>query len=732
MTRALSIRIRGQVQGVGFRPFVWRLAQDCGVAGQVSNDAAGVLVHAEGGELDRFLAALSGDAPVAAVIDGIEAAPAAPRGAAGFRIAASGAGAAETRIAPDLALCDDCRAEVEAPGRRHGYSFTNCTNCGPRFSIIESVPYDRSATTMQGFTLCPDCAAEYHDPADRRFHAQPIACPACGPRLSAPLAEAAAVLAAGGIIALKGLGGFHLACDATSEAAVAALRARKGRPTKPLAVMAPLEAIRAATDATPEEIAVLAGPAAPILLLAGSRGLAAGIAPGLDRVGWMRPTTPLHHLLARAVAGRPLVMTSANPSGRPMLTTADPALATLADLVLDHDRPIARRIEDSVGRITAGRLRLHRRARGYAPQPVRLHPGFAAAPPGLAFGGHLKAAPCLIRGREAVLSQHLGDLDDPETVAACEAARADLLRLMDHQPAWAACDLHPGYRTTALAEATGLPLHRIAHHHAHLAATMAEAGLPPDAGPVSGVILDGLGLGPDGALRGGEVWLGGFAEARIVGGLKPVALPGGDAASRAPWRNLLAHLDAAGMPEAADALLPGKPLALLRRAVASGVNAPACSSAGRLFDAMACLLGVAPDLLTHEAEAAMRLEALARTGTPGPGLRFSINPPGVVDPAPMWKESFHLLGAGTQAADIAWRFHRGVAEAFSALARRTRAATVALGGGCFHNALLLEQFLEVTPDLMVLTPAEVPAGDGGLALGQAAIASARSLTNGVR
>lgn len=725
------------MQGVGFRPFVWRLAREYGVAGWVKNDAEGVLIHAEGGDHTRFLEALRRDAPPISAIDAIEPCETEAKGAEAFNIVLSQTGQAATRVAPDLATCPDCLEEVTSPGRRQGYAFTNCTNCGPRLSIVVSVPYDRQATTMRGFEMCPACRAEYDDPADRRFHAQPIACPDCGPRLSRSVEDVAQELRAGSIVAIKGIGGYHLVLDATNVHAIDRLRVRKKRPTKPLALMASSpRMVEAHCKVSPDERALLQDPAAPVLLLPRRQDcdLPDRLAPGLDLLGWMLPMTPLHHLLMHAV-GKPVVMTSGNLSGRPQATTAERAeadLAGIADSFLHHDRPIARRLDDSVAQLAAGGLRVHRRARGYAPAPVHLPGAFAKAPPVLAFGAHLKSTFCLGDGQQALMSHHLGDLDDPDTVAEYERALDDYRVLFDHDPELAVCDLHPDYRSTRLAEASGLPLMRVAHHHAHMAAAMAENGWKPDDGPVAGIVLDGLGLGPDGELLGGELLLGGYAQAETIARLKPVALPGGEAAQREPWRNLFAQLHAAGLEARAAPFIPGKPLDQVSAMIDGGFNAPLCSSAGRLFDAVAAALGLAPEKLSFEGEAAMRLEAVARRGScdAGEGYPFAIETGGalrVIDPAPMWVALLSDLENGTSHAEIARRFHVGLADVFCDEARRAGAAGVALSGGCFHNATLLEAAISGLSGDRVLSHSTVPAGDGGIALGQIAIAAARTL-----
>ncbi|MEX5726951.1 hydrogenase maturation protein HypF [Rhodovulum iodosum] len=737
-----EIRVRGQVQGVGFRPFVWQLAQTHGVCGEVCNDAHGVLIRAAGGDLDAFEAALSARPPALARVDAVETrsiAFAAPPEA--FVIAASGRGGAETRVAPDAATCAACLAEIRAPGRRQGYAFTNCTHCGPRFTILRRLPYDREQTTMAAFEMCPACRAEYDTPADRRFHAQPIACPDCGPRLwletdgresaDDPIVGAARILAAGGIVAVKGLGGFHLACDATDAGAVETLRRRKRRPSKPFALMARQEDLAGFCAPGAADLALLRDAAAPIVLVPGTGALPECVAPGMDRLGVMLAYTPLHHLLLDAVE-RPLVMTSGNLSGEPQAIGNDEARAKLsafADAFLMHDRAIARRLDDSVER--ADPPMVLRRARGRVPGTLPLPPGFERTPQIVAYGGQMKAAICLTKNAQALLGHHLGEMGDALTYDAFVQADRDYAALFGHRPEIAACDLHPDFRATQYAEATGLPVVRVQHHHAHMAACLAENGWPLDGGRVAGIILDGLGLGPDGTVWGGEVLLGDYRGFDRRAWLKPAPLIGGDKAQAEPWRNALVRLDAAGLDEAADRLFAGAPLALARQAAAAGLNAPPSSSAGRLFDAVAACLGLCPLAQGFEGEAAMRLEALARTGDTGAGYDFDVAG-GEIDPAPMFAALVADLGAGTDAALIAARFHTGLARQFAAAARglveRGDAEVIVLSGGCFQNALLLTEMRRELAGLPVLTHRETPANDGGLALGQAAVAAAARLS----
>lgn len=730
------IRVRGQVQGVGFRPFIWQLAREMGLRGRVLNDAEGVLIEAAGPGLAVFVTAIRDRAPLLARIDSIEYQEVEIDPGVAFEITASGAAGAETRVTPDAATCPDCVAEIRAPGRRHGYAFTNCTHCGPRFTILQGLPYDRARTTMAAFPICDACRAEYENPGDRRFHAQPVACPDCGPRIwlepedGDPIAGAVSCLQSVGILSVKGLGGFHLACDARAPAAVALLRARKRRPSKPFALMGTLEMIRAHCAVSEEEAALLRDPAAPIVLLRKTgEALPEAVAPGQAMLGWMLPYTPLHHLLIDAFGG-PLVMTSGNLSGEPQVignAEAREKLGGFADAFLMHDRDIARRLDDSVER--AHPPMVLRRARGRVPGTLPLPEGFGDAPQVVAYGGQMKAAICLVKNGQALLGHHLGELDEALTHDAFLAADADYAALFDHRPEIAACDPHPGYRATQHAHARGLPVDEVQHHHAHMAACMAENGWPLSGGRVAGIVLDGLGLGPDGTIWGGEVLLGDYLGFERRGWLTPVAMPGGDMASREPWRNALAQLDAAGLGHVADEIFGARPLGLLRQAVRAGVNAPLTSSAGRLFDAFAAVLGF-DGAQSYEGEAAMALEARAVPGDVGAYPLGGVD--GVIEAEPLWQAWVRDRAAGVAPEVMAARFHAGLAQGFAtrarALVERGEAAAVALSGGCFQNALLQEMTVAALGDLPVLIHRLVPANDGGLALGQAVVAAARAVS----
>lgn len=746
------VEVRGVVQGVGFRPFVHALARRLDLAGFVGNDGAGVFVEVEGdaAAVEAFVRLVRDEAPPLAVVDSVASAPVEPRGEAGFGIVASEGRAtpgAPALVPPDVAMCADCRRELFDPAdRRYRHPFITCTNCGPRFTIVTGLPYDRPRTTMAGFPLCDACAAEYHDPTDRRFHAQPIACPDCGPRLRLPghegdpVAGAQAVLRAGLVVAVKGVGGFHLACDARDDGAVTRLRARKGRAAKPFAVMArDLDTVRTFAEVDDAEAALLAGPQHPIVLLRarGDHPLAGRVAPGNGRVGVMLPYSPLHALLLDG-PGAPdvLVMTSGNRADEPIAVDDDEALerlAGLADAFLLHDRPIARPCDDSVVRVVAGRELPVRRSRGWAPHPVTLP---YEVVPTLAVGGEIKTTFALAAGRHVWLSQHLGDMGNLETLRAFERSLASLRSLYGVDPVVVAADAHPGYLTGHWAErraaATGAALVRVQHHHAHAAALHAEHGLAPDEALLA-VTFDGTGYGDDGAIWGGEVLRATARSAERVAHLAASLLPGGDAAVRHPGRVALAGLRAAGLPWSADLPVvratPERDRGLLATQLARGVACVPTTSMGRLFDAVAALLGVCTEA-GYEAQAAIELEARCRPGERG-AYPFALVGTGPVriDPAPLWRALVHDLRAGVDVGVMATRFHRGVAALVVRLAGRLAdGAPVGLTGGVFQNAFLLEATAEALEAAghRVLTHRLVPPNDGGLALGQAVVAGLRS------
>ncbi|HEX6425087.1 MAG TPA: carbamoyltransferase HypF [Acidimicrobiales bacterium] len=756
----LRVRVAGLVQGVGFRPHVHRLATAAGLTGFVGNDGAGVFAEVEGPRVavDGVLERLVADAPPLARPERVDAVEVPCRGGAGFAIVDSPHGAAvATHVAPDAAVCDDCLAELFDPtDRRHRYPFITCADCGPRFTITTALPYDRPTTTMARFALCAACTAEYRDPTGRRFHAQPLACAACGPDLwlegprgtvtgsDAAIAEAQRLLVAGAVVAVKGLGGYHLACDARSDAAVGLLRRRKGRPDKPFAVMVPhLEAGAALAEIDAAEVALLASPARPIVLVRSRRGaaVAAAVAPGNPRLGVMLPYTPLHHLLFAPVPGDgapvpgPLVMTSGNLTDEPICFEDGDArerLGGVADAFLVHDRPIHVPCDDSVMRVVGSRPLPLRRSRGYAPLPVRLP---VEAPPALGVGGELKNTVCVARGRDAWLGPHIGDMGSVASLAAFERSTAQLRSLYEVEPAVVAADLHPGYHTVAWAERSGpRPVERVQHHHAHLAALLSEHGEPPDA-TVIGVVFDGTGYGADGTIWGGEILVGGYAAVERFGHLRPVPLPGGDTTVRRPYRSALAHLWSAGIGWQADLppVAAGEPgeLRVLARQLERDVGCVATSSAGRLVDAVASLLDVR-HRVTYEAQAAMALEELAVAGAPDPAPCRCAVRGGEIDPRPLLAAVVNGVRAGVPAAAMAAGFHAALVDAVAEVAVAARdstgATTVGLTGGAFQNALLATGARERLEDrgFRVLTHSLVPPNDGGLALGQVAVAAARA------
>jgi len=770
----IRLRVSGVVQGVGFRPYVHQLATRHLLAGFVQNTPAGVLIEAEGarGPVESFVAALPAEGPPLMRIDAMEQAVLVPLGEHGFVIRASEAsGDAFALVPADACVCAACLAEIHDPGnRRFGYAFTNCTHCGPRYSIIEDVPYDRTQTTMRSFTMCADCQREYEDPADRRFHAQPNACPVCGPQLelveggAAPhrreglssqeiLAEAARALLEGGIVAWKGLGGFQLACDGGNVEAVRRLRQRKHRLEKPFGVMvADVAAARALGECNDEELALLTSPQRPIVLLERLGGEAASssllqvaeeVCFGVPVVGVMLPSTPMHDLLFAELAQQrgssvPLVMTSGNLSEEPIAIDNEAALRSLkdiADLFVMHDRPIHTRVDDSVARIVEGAPMLLRRARGYAPEPLWLGLGDAEV---LACGGEQKNTFCLTRKGWALMSQHLGDLENLETLEFFEETLERMGRLFHVTPGVIVHDMHPGYMSTQLAQRWsrehGMEIEAVQHHHAHIAACMAEHGLTGD---VLGVAWDGTGYGEDGSIWGGEFLISGLATFTRAAHLRPVLLAGGDTAVREPWRMALAYLhDTFGkVPENLAWQPPVSPAArltvetMLRRKI----NSMPTSSAGRLFDAVASLIGVR-DTVAFEGQAAMLLEGICAPGVHrgySYGLQASDWSPMQVDLRPMIREIAGEIGRGVTPSEIAARFHTTlvavIVEVCVALRESRGLDRVCLGGGCFQNVTLLRGCVSALEQagFRVFWPQRVPANDGGLALGQAAVALAR-------
>ncbi|HEN3621227.1 TPA: carbamoyltransferase HypF [Yersinia enterocolitica] len=753
----LSLRIKGKVQGVGFRPYIWQLAHRFGLQGDVSNDSAGVTVHLwQAPAVADFLQVLPQDCPPLAHIDSIITTPyhwAQPP--LDFVIQHSGAGQMDTQIVPDAATCDACLSEMNNPAnRRYRYPFINCTHCGPRFTIIQRMPYDRPFTAMSKFPLCAACQAEYDHPADRRFHAQPNACADCGPQLwltkadgqvvthgFAALEQAAAALLAGEIVAVKGLGGFHLAVDATNAVAVARLRERKHRPSKPLAVMLPdadwLQSCVSSADHT-ALIGLLRSPAAPIVLVAKQpeSPLCAAVAPELPEIGIMLPANPLQHLLLQQVA-RPLVMTSGNGRGKPPALSNQQALSALSEIAdhwLLHDREIVQRADDSLVRLTQQGAEMLRRARGYVPDAFELPPGFSQQPAILALGADMKNTFCLLRDSNAVLSQHLGDLADSDIAQQQQQLLALFCDIYHFTPQAVVVDAHPAYVSHQFgrewAAQHNIPCVEVLHHHAHLVACLAEHGWPRQGGAVIGLALDGLGYGAEGMLWGGECLRVDYVNCEYVGGLPAVALPGGDLASRQPWRNLLAQFQRfvpnwQNLPAAAA--IPQPQGAVLARAIARGINAPLASSAGRLFDAVAAALNIIPQAISWEGEAACLLEALAwQSSRTVPPVTMPLRD-NQLDLATFWRQ---WLAFDAAPAERAYAFHFALAQGFATLARqaaqRFGIETIAFSGGVLHNRLLRELLSEQLHDFQLLMPQRLPAGDGGLALGQALIAAARS------
>ncbi len=744
------VEIGGAVQGVGFRPFVYRIARDQRLTGWVENNACGVTLEVEGerSDLDEFLLRLESERPAPALVTNLQVARVEAVGSKEFLIRESESGGPRRALVlPDLALCTECAREIRDPAnRRYRYPFTNCTHCGPRFSIISALPYDRPNTTMAGFQMCRECRSEYDDPGDRRFHAQPNACPACGPSLAllnargaliaqdaGALAAAARALGEGQILAVKGVGGFHLMADARSESVVGELRARKRREEKPFAVMLPgAEAVARCAFCSPEELALLESPEAPIVLLRKRElaSVAPGVAPGNPRLGVMLPNTPLQHLLALET-DFPLIATSGNLSDEPICIDNDEALSRLhgiADLFLVHDRPILRPVDDSVARVELGRTMLLRRARGYAPLPLRVgDPSVGKAV--LAVGAHLKSAIALATGQDVFVSQHIGDLETNEAYRSFERIARDLPRFYDAAPALVVADLHPGYRSTRFAESLGIPVVPLQHHRAHVLACMAENQLD---GSVLGVAWDGTGAGEDGTIWGGECFRSrGNGPLERVAHLRPFALPGGETAVREPRRSAIGLLREEFGPDwlemeglASIAAFTPSERQVLERAMARGINAPRTSSIGRLFDGVAALLG-ARQVHRYEGQAAMELEALSEgfeaSGSYPMPLVERPDGPAWLDWGPMMRAILGDLEANAPAGVIGARFHGALIDGIVATAHWAGVEPVALAGGCFLNGVLLRG---AVAELRAagFTPywhSQVPPGDGSICLGQA-------------
>ncbi|MGD0640744.1 MAG: carbamoyltransferase HypF [Roseiarcus sp.] len=736
--RRLRLRVRGAVQGVGFRPFAYGLASRLALSGFVLNDAAGVLIEVEGAGAEQFLHALRLAPPPLARIDSIDVAELPLVGGVGFVIEATAGGPATTRIGADAAICEACLSELFDPASRfYRYPLVNCTHCGPRYTLTRALPYDRAQTSMAPFPMCEDCARDYADPENRRFHAEPIACRACGPKLNVEIEQIADCIRDGGIVALKGLGGFHLVCDARNEEAVAALRRRKAREAKPFAVMVANTASAAQlAELGDAEIALMESRARPIIL-AKSRGvLAPSVAPNLADVGLMLAYTPLHWLVLHALAGAPdfvgwrharneiaLVATSANLGGEPLVADDEDArrrLGPIADLVVTHGRAIVVRADDSVMRVLDGAPAYLRRARGFVPDPIDLG---VDGPSVLAAGADLKNTVTLTRGREAFVSQHIGDLDDRETIRFRNETIAHLRSILAITPEFAACDLHPDFQSTRATEESGLPCARVQHHLAHVAAVAAEHRL---SGPVLGVALDGQGYGTDGAPWGGELIALDDAEWQRVGWLEPLALPGGDRAAREPWRMGVAMLDRLGRLDATERFFPDAPhAARLAQSFARGARFPMTTSLGRLFDAAAALAGVCLEQ-RYEGQAAMELEALVVTPRTGETLwRLEA---GRLEMAPLMAA---IIDQGLRGREGAELFHGALIAALGewiAAAAAARGLTrIALGGGCLMNRVLADGLTAALRErgLNPYLPRAAPANDGGVSLGQAAFALAR-------
>jgi hydrogenase maturation protein HypF len=751
--RRLRVCVHGVVQGVGFRPFVYTTAAALGLSGSVRNDTSGAIVEVEGdpGEIQHFLARLHQEPPPLAVIESIETRDIPPVGGTGFTIAdTSRSDGGRTLASPDVAMCADCAAEQRDPSnRRYRHAFVNCTNCGPRFTIIASLPYDRASTTMASFAMCAECAREYADPTDRRFHAQPVCCPNCGPALryrdgdggmtddDGALLRARRLLCGGGILAIKGIGGYHLACDANDEHAVAELRGRKRRGDKPFAVMVPdLPTARAIADVDEPSARLLSGPQRPIVLVPRRRDapIADAVAPRNPDFGVMLAYAPLHALLFGLPgddAGPPvLVMTSGNLGGEPICFTDDDALERLCHLAdgwLMHDRAILVPCDDSVVRVVDGLELPIRRSRGYAPLPIALP---VSVPPTMAVGADLKNTMAVADGRYAWLSQHIGDMDDLATLSAFNAAQRHLRELTAVEPELLVADAHPLYRSTAWAHrnAAGRPVRTVQHHHAHIAAVMAEHGLDGSQ-PVLGFAFDGTGYGSDAAVWGGEVLLANYKGYQRLAQLKYVSLAGGDISVLRPYRMALAHLWAAGIPwEPAlppVAACPADEQRVLRHQLETGLGCVPTSSMGRLFDAVSSLAGVR-HIADYEAQAAIELEGLSRGVDCGASVYvFDVDRSGqtaLIDPTPVVRAVVHDQREGVPAAMIGARFHCAVADLIVDLAREERDAsqTIALSGGVFQNALLLQlasKRLQAN-GFDVITHRFVPPNDGGIALGQ--------------
>jgi len=766
----VEIRVRGLVQGVGFRPTVWQLANRHRLVGQVQNDGEGVFIQCWGADqsIKQFLSDLRDEKPPLSRIDEIECTPCLDdHSFHEFTIGASGVGVITTSIVPDAATCQHCLEDVFDEGnRRYRYPFTNCTHCGPRLSITHTIPYDRENTSMASFTMCDECLAEYENPGDRRFHAQPNACDNCGPslwlctkdgeRLSLPedvdaLSFAQRLISQGYILAIKGIGGFHLACDATNSVAVANLRQRKKRYGKPLALMArSIDMIKDYAIVSEADELSLKDVCAPIVLLPKKQDglpLSEALAPGQTTLGFMLPYTGMHHLLLDE-ADVPLVMTSGNLSSEPQVIDNDAALqklGTIADYWMMHDREIINRLDDSIVQSVGGQSSILRRARGFAPAPLALPEGFENACAILAMGAQLKNTFCLLKNGQAIVSQHIGDLEERSAHEDYRKALDLYYAAYDFTPQLIGVDLHPDYFSTkwgqGLCSERQIPFVGVQHHHAHIAACMAEHQMPLNRKGVLGIALDGLGYGDNDELWGGEFLIADYKTYKRVAHFEPVALPGGGIASYEPWRNTFAHLEAAigwslvdknyGALELVH-YLKTKPLAQMATMIERNLNAPKVSSAGRLFDGVAGALGVCRDGVDFEGQAAMALQALAQ-GYPQEDHAYDVCTSAVLSWKPLWEGILNDLKNNVSVGRIARRFHNTLICVLSktaiSIAQKNNLDVVVLSGGVFQNSLLSEGVYEdlSAHGIRVLMPQKYPANDGGVSLGQAVICAARSL-----
>jgi len=742
-TVRIRLVIRGAVQGVGFRPFIYRLATELGLKGWVLNSAQGVFIEVEGPAetLQQFVRRVESDRPPRAFIQSLEQSILDPIGYTAFEIRHSEeSGEKVALILPDIATCPDCLREIFDPAdRRYRYPFTNCTNCGPRYSIIEALPYDRPNTTMKAFNMCPRCREEYENPADRRFHAQPNACPECGPHLELwdeqgtclaryheALLQAAEAIREGRIVAVKGLGGFHLIVDARNDAAIRRLRERKRREEKPFALMYPsLEQVIAHCEVNEAEERVLRSPESPIVLLRRReiKAVAPSVAPNNPYLGVMLPYTPLHHLLMHEL-GFPVVATSGNLSDEPICTDEREALhrlAGIADLFLVHNRPIARHVDDSVVRVLLGRELVLRRARGYAPLPVLVK---QPLPPLLAVGAHLKNTVALSVGNQVFISQHIGDLETSQALEAFHRVITDVKELWEHQPQAVACDMHPDYLSTQTAYKMGIPVVPVQHHVAHILSCMAENELEP---PVLGISWDGTGYGTDGTIWGGEFLLIHQAGWQRFAHLRPFRLPGGDRAIKEPRRSALGVLYERYGEQAFQTLrgvFTEQELTALSQMLRRGINAPITTSAGRLFDAVACLVGLR-QVVNYEGQAAMELEFRLHGVTTDESYPFTVDHTSsdarvLLDWRPMLPELLLDVAAGVPVGWISARFHNMLVEMMVAVAKRAGVECIALSGGCFQNAYLTERAVQRlrAEGFRPYWHQRVPPNDGGIALGQ--------------